>query len=304
MKLFNRYTALGLGLMLLSINSFASPVSGPQPCDVWDMSVTKVRAVGAEDWIELNPGMSALSCLGAFPGNNSSFHDPDNNSSYYNLGYKNDGWMNYYSDLTTFWDTKGAFITSDDMLQDLQGLGAIDPGWVQMGKDDGAGFVPDSSRKGEKEYTYEQTTFSMSNCTDRHGAAQTCVGSDAVAGQWLFSPPEFSPTELFDILGGTFFDQMALVLKSGNAFAMYTFSIDQFAELLSGPILPGEQKFEFAGTWDMSSTLINNGGQPAGLSNYSLYGRDPTGGVSVPAPATIGLIGLSLVLMRLFRRRN
>ncbi|MEE2022975.1 hypothetical protein [Alkalimonas mucilaginosa] len=292
-------------ICLLSFGSIASPMAGPKACDLWDMQVTKVRAVGSDSWLELTPEVSALSCIGAFTGNNSSFYDPvKNHPDYYNLGFKNDGWMNYYGNQSPYWDTDGAFITSNDMLQDLQGLGPIDPGWVQMGKDDGQGFMPDSSRKGDKSYTYEQTVFSMSDCKDKNGLAETCVGGDAVSGNWLFSPPAVSPEELFDILGGTFFDQMAVVFKSSTAFAIYTFSITQFADIGLGPILPGEQKFEFAGTWDMSDTLINKGGQAAGLSNYTLYGRDPTGSFVVPAPATIGLIGVSLLLMRLFRRKN
>lgn len=293
-----------LGACLFSFKSMAGPLKGPQPCDIWDMQVSKVRAVGSDNWLELTPNVNALGCIGSFTGNNSSFYEPANNADYYNLGFKNDGWMNFYGDKSNYWNTDGAFITNKDMLQDLQGLGAIDPGWIQMGKDDGNGFVADSSRKGNDSYTYEQTVFSMNNCKDKNGNTSSCVGGNAVSGNWLFSPPVLSPEALFKILGGTFFDQMAVVFKSGNAFAIYTFSINQFADIGLVPILPGEQKFEFAGSWDMSKTILNNGGQAAGLSNYSLFGRDPTGGVSVPAPATLGLMGLALLFIRLFRRKS
>lgn len=231
-------------------------------CKLTDMELTYLRALepAGQPQQPIPPELApvyAEDCYGYVVGNNSDMDLPDDN-----LGYDNDGWFNMKTGL---W-VDGAF---DPELLDLDSDGtADDPGWVYMGKDDGQGFkgwtIPDA----ETPYTFVDDLFSCSAAVD--GTYGTCVGF--VSGFWKFTPPSTQPEILIDLLGGSFFDQVAVVFKGGNGFAIYNFTLSQLG---LEPILAGDIKYEFGGKFDLSKTIVNNGGQPAALSNISLWARDP-----------------------------
>lgn len=265
------------------------------PCDTGDVQINFIKLLnGVDPGTSVSP-IDSSECYGAFEGNNSLFTNPTMG----NLGYDNDGWLNEEAD---FWPgLPGAFITNADLF-DLDGDTEIDdPGWIYLGKDEGAGFKGETSTDGVTEYTFIDDLLTMSNCKDKNDGDTSCVGGDAVKGDWAWTPPATNPDALLDLLGGMFFDKVAVIFKSSKRFAMYSFDI---GDLGLDPVLAGDFNFAFEGTWDMSETLINKGGNPAGLSNVSLWARDPIIPVEIPEPSYLGLFAVILILVHGCHRRR
>ncbi len=65
---------------------------------------------------------------------------------------------------------------------------------------------------------------------------------------------------------------------------------------------------DFAGTWDTSDTLLAGNGDknPAGLSHFDLYVRDPlgSGGTDLPEPGNLALVGLALAALAFATKRR
>lgn len=311
MKSIQRITAT---LMLITLGSSlqfvqAKPIDVPPPaCKLADIQITSIQKQDGSDAESVGP-INATACYGAFDGND------DVSALGNNLGYDNQGWLNKES---SYWPGPGAFITNAD-LQDLQDKGLIDPGWIFFGKygdeckeddeDCVEPFNPASSSKDGTTYTYTNDLVSLSDCKNAAGADTDCYGedSDAVKGEWTYKPPVTNPEELLNMLGtNKFFDQVTVVFKSGNMFALYNFNI---AALGLPPVVGiTDENYMFKGVWDMSSTLINKGGNPAGLSHISIWGRDPVASdtpppVDVSAPMSLALVGLALLLLGVQRRQ-
>lgn len=263
-------------------------------CQVSDIQLTYIRALVPPNspQVPIVP-IDARACYGMVTGNNSNFENPIDN-----LGYAGDGWFN---DPSGIWPTQpAAFINNDDLL-DLDDDGQVDdPGWVYMGKDDGQGFKgakipdPDPLDGINQEYKFVDDLFSCSTTQD--GSYGSCV--NFISGFWKFTPPSTQPELLFDLLGGSFFDQVAVVFKGGNGFVMYNFNLSQLG---LDPILAGDTKYEFGGYFSLPGALNNGGGTP-GLSNISLWARDPFSPNDVAEPGYLALIGIVLLMM--YRRRN
>ncbi|GLX78212.1 hypothetical protein tinsulaeT_15520 [Thalassotalea insulae] len=253
-------------------------------CDVSDLQITTLQLLDGSEPVTLDVPASSSDCLGAYYGNNSEFISPNEN-----LGYDEDGWLNKDS-YKGWWTGPGAFVDQSD-LYDLDGDGVVDdPGWVYVGKDEGNGFKGQTSSNGETSYSFIDDLITFDNCLDKKGKSTSCVGGEAVKGEWSYTPPAMNPDELVDLLGGSFFDQVAIIFKAGNAFAMYNFSIE---ELKLDPVLAGDYNYAFTGTWDISEVL---GG--SALSNFSFWARDPVDEtVQVPEPPTLLLLISVFALM-------
>lgn len=253
----------------------------PTLCSVDDVKLDSIQLLDGSPVVNVPP-ISSGDCYGAFVGNNSIFTKPTNG----NLGYDNDGWLNSES---TFWPGPGAFIEEGDLL-DLDGEGDIDdPGWIYLGKDEGDGFKGETSTDGVNSYTFIDDLLTLSNCLDTNNNSTNCVGGDAVKGDWAWTPPTTNPQELLDLLGGLFFDQVAIVFKNGNQFAMYNFDI---GDLGLDPVLAGDFNYAFTGTWDLDVTLAGHG-----LSNFTVWARDPITETNVPEPSTLVLLSLMILLI-------
>ncbi|MCT6698347.1 hypothetical protein [Rheinheimera sp. 4Y26] len=264
-------------------------------CKLTDMELTYLRALepAGQPQLPVPPELApvyAEACYGFVVGNNSDMALPIDN-----LGIDNDGWFNTPTGL---W-ADGAF---DPELLDLDDDGdADDPGWVYMGKDEGQGFKgaiipdPDPDDDVDQEYKFVDDLFSCSATVD--GTYGTCV--NFISGFWKFTPPSTQPELLIDLLGGSFFDQVAVVFKGGNGFAIYNFTLSQLG---LDPILAGDIKYEFGGKFDLSQTVVNTGGSSAGLSNISLWARDPFLPTQVSEPGYLALLGIALLV--LYRRRQ
>lgn len=271
----------------------------PPPCNVADIQITSYQKQDGSAAQTVAP-INATACYGAFSGND----DVSNLGN--NLGYDNVGWLNQESQ---YWPGKpGAFVENAD-LQNLQGLGNIDPGWIFFGKYTAGDFDPSSSSKsGFGTYDYASDLISLSNCKDKNGGAVPCSGGDVVKGEWVYKPPVTNPQQLLNMLGtDKYFDQVTVVFKSGNMFALYNFNI---ASLGLPPVVgTTDENYLFKGVWDMSTTLINPGGG-AGLSHISVWGRDPVSDTPPPPPVDVTvstpltLVGLGLLLLGVHRRRQ
>ncbi len=290
--------------------AFATPApTVPPACDRADVQITSYQKQDGSSAVTVPP-ISATACYGAFNGND------DVSMLGNNLGYDNVGWLNKESE---YWPgLPGAFVTEGD-LQNLQGAGNIDPGWIFFGKYeddtddnvDNAKFLPASSSKaGFGTYTYASDLISLSNCKNKDGNSTDCKGDDVVKGEWTYKPPVTNPQQLLDMLGtDKYFDQITVVFKSAHMFALYNFNIKALG--LDPVVGTTDENYMFRGVWDMSNTLLTpNGKGPGGLSHISIWGRDPVTGnpppppTDVPAPFSIALTGLGLLLLGLQRRRR
>ncbi|WP_281559266.1 PEP-CTERM sorting domain-containing protein [Thalassomonas sp. RHCl1] len=287
MKIFKTIFLTAIVFLLNLSFAFAGHLP-PAPCNVADVQLNSIQLLDGSPVVNVPP-IDSSECYGAFRGNNSLFTKPSNG----NLGYDDDGWLNSES---PFWSGPGAFIENADLL-DLDGEGDVDdPGWIYLGKDEGAGFKGETSTDGVDSYTFIDDLLTMSNCLDKDDNSTNCVGGDAVKGDWAWTPPATNPQALLDLLGGLFFDQVAIIFKSGKQFAMYDFDI---GDLGLDPVLAGDFNFAFTGTWDMSNTLGKHG-----LSNYTLWARDPTiETTDIPEPSTLALFSLFILLIALRQRQ-
>jgi len=315
---------LALACCILSGAAFAAPPANPgggggnqdpmnlvnqKTCTVADMQLTYYRALEPANSSPVTVGpINAYGCYGMVSGNNSNFDNPDQN-----LGYDGDGWFNSPSGIWP--NLPGAFITAAD-LQDLEDNNIDDPddpGWVYMGKDEGPvdvdkdgdidfyGFqgasIPDPDPLDPENQGYKFVDDLFSCSASLNGTYGSCI--NYTSAFWKFTPPSTQPDILFDLLGGTFFDQVAVVFKGGNGFVMYNFTLSQLG---LDPILAGDTKYEFGGYFNLSGALINNGGNTPGLSNISLWARDPFSPNDVAEPGYLALLGLAL--LALYRRRR
>lgn len=282
MKYFIKSVTVTLNVMFallvgLSLNVYAD--NHPIACSVDDVQITTVQLLTDGDPIDVdvpNLPISASSCLAVEGVNNSFFNASFLSNS--NLGYDEDGWLNQGA-LNDWWSGPGAFIDDSDLL-DLDGDKQVDdPGWIYVGKDEGNGFVGETSQNEDTSYTFENDLITFDN-----------GGIGAKSGEWQYSPPKNNPPQLLELLGGDFFDQVAVVFKAGNGFAMYNFTL---SDLGLDPVLAGDFNFAFSGTWNIDNTLGH------ALSNMSFWARDPVKATEVPEPSTLGLLFLSgLFLLR------
>jgi len=292
--------ALAFGGIVLSAAVSAAPINrGPaqvslKACNILDVHVTTVSIQGTSATFDLpSAPIAASNCIGTAQGNDKI--DVSKN----NLGWLGDGWLND----TSVFGPYGAFLSASD-LQDLKTPGSpVDPGWIFVGKTDfgnnhevkdfEAGTVSD----GQRSYTFSSDILQ--------------VNKD---GTFTYKPPATNPQALMDILGANkFFDQLAIVFKAANYHAIYNFTLASFGGLLDPVLGTTAPNYAFHGTWDMSKTLINNGGQPAGLSHVSLWLRDPAFitpfttpfiTAEVAVPATLPLFALGLLGLGVLRRHR
>jgi hypothetical protein len=288
--------ALAFSGIVLSAAVSAAPINrGPgqlslKACNVNDVQVTKVANQGTGEIFDLSSApIAASACMGTARGNDKI------GVSKNNLGWLGDGWLND----TSVFGPYGAFLLEKD-LQDLKLPGnPVDPGWIFVGKTDytkdfgiekfTAGTVSD----GEQSYTFSSDLLQ--------------VNKD---GTFTYKPPATNPLALMDILGANkFFDQLAIVFKAADYHAIYNFTLASFDGLLKLAVGTKDPNYAFHGTWDMSKTLINNGGRPAGLSHVSVWLRDPAFvtpfiTTEVALPATLPLFALGLLGLGVLRRRR
>jgi len=177
-----------------------------------------------------------------------------------------------------------------------------------MGKDEGNGFKGDSSTNGTLTYNFIDNLFQCAAANPANPLDLAAVDSmqwgtcsGLTKGAWKYTPPATQSADLLALLGGDFFDSTAVIFKGSNGFVMYEFKL---SDLGLDPILAGQVKLEFSGLFDLSKTLINSGPNGAGISNTSLWARDPFVGGQVSTPGSLALSGLGLLLLAGWYRRR
>lgn len=272
-------------LMGLAGAAGSAPVSVTPPlCSVSDVKVTTVTRSDGTPIPPLPAPVNAAECVGAYTNNAMPIPHQGVGG---NLGYYGDGLFNGEQQIVT-----GAQLFPNGIFSgqytayDLNNDGQVDPGWVYLGRWNGQSGVFSPGQFNGVSMAGSSSWF-------------TATGMGEASGTWSFNVPVDIVSQMSTIFGDNLFDQFALSFFAGNDFAAYDITGAQFG-------LPTQPYpiYSFGGTWDMSRTLLNNGGNPAAISHIDLYARDPLNPQStVPEPNSLllswmGLAGAVLMIRR------
>ena len=308
---------LTAGMLLVSAQSQAAII---QAC--FDSGASSITGNTGQAWLssskqygadensfinENNNTRYAAGCLGGYDGNDMPLPT-------LNLGYRGDGLFNgapqsvgnadptLTSGLNEWW-IDGAFKPELQALQDPNA--AVDPGWIYLGKFEQDGnsdeWSKDFAKLGGVVDFAELLDFGIRCDSDGAGpvTGANCNGS---SGNWYLTPFFDVPELVAPLLGDNFFTQFALVFKAGADFITYNFTLDSM-EIDPATVGTGLRPYVFEGGFNFSDVLVNNGGNSAGLSHFSIYALDPTGNsTTISEPAAILILGLGLIILSLRRR--
>ena len=225
------------------------------------------------------------------------------------------------------------FIDPAEDLQDLDDTDGndnkTDPGWIYLGKDDGYGFGLDENSeavevKVGKDLTGEVTVTDDLVDIDFICAVGTSLLDDnCTAGRWSIMPAYNIADTLETLLGEGFFDQLAIVIKTGNIchptddplldaegrkgcidefegpqFVIYDFNFEDIFDDFTGGNGAAALEFPYnlGGTFDLGSTFHGSA-----ISHFSVLVRDPSADENVISEPRINLLllfGVMLILLR------
>lgn len=270
------------------VGSGSATVSPSLGCNVSDVTVTAVGLAGSSLTPTDSP-VNALSCVGAYQGNDQP--QPSTNLGYLGDGFANGGTQNANS---VQFDS-GLFIGEVDgvdtglSLQDLnpETEGAVDPGWITVGKFEGGTFS--SNTVNGQDIIGDDASEATQGGLQSFFSCTGCTG-DSKGGTWELTPDAGIP-DRFAAAANTdkqFFDAFSIVLKGGNFYTAYLFTAAQFG------ISDLNDVYNFAGSFTMPTI----GDKQPGLSHISLLAHDPQNSpIAVPEPGAIALFGVGLLAL-------
>ena len=221
-----------------------------------------------------------------------------------NRGLKNEGDLNTWGKYGEY----GAFVTEDDLQALRDPDVAEDPGWIFVGKKDVNGSTDwGTIRNGDNTFSFESFFDDFSDLL-QITPGDGCDGGHC--GTWTYTPPKDYPDDLLSVIGfDRIFDQLAVVFKSGPESMIYNFKVSDLFDQTP------EENYSYSGVWDTSGSMFNSRGRnnsPYGLSNYTLFLRDPVAQPfsddpqpnPVPTPATLILFAFGLIGLGAFQKRR
>ena len=301
MKMFAMGVAASC-LLLVSASSIAAPI---RACSNSSVTLTEVRTLGGgTNLLSQAGGYQASACSGVYntPLNISSY-----NNANPNIGQLYDGLLNGengYLAPDTF-VTQDQFLdlgTSKDAFGDSDKFS--DPGWIHLGNFDrsGTSFSSDYNKIIGPGGTLNISEVLNINfiCDDGTGCRK---------GTWSLITSSDIVERVQEVLQGrSTFDNLAFFLKAANDWAVYNFDFLSifFNEIVTNnnPVFDFLTPYEFYGTFNTQDLKNPPANQVVDISNFGVWARDPFDETTtqVPAPATIAIMGLGLLVLRLFRR--
>lgn len=262
------------------------------------VTLTSVSALNDVNTNLLSNSYNASQCIG-FIGPNPSHNDDPFQKNTTNVGYLGDGLLNGSTHNGVQYFTGTEFITSSDLL-DLQTPDTfVDPGWIHLGQTQGINNW-DYSLLGDG-LTKDGSPVSPLNIADLlelNFACDSGSPDNCKAGQWTLTTKLNIIEDVQALLGPATFDHLAISIKAGPSFVVYDFNFKDIFNLEGNPLLNFSTPYVFKGTFN-TSDMGNKG-----VSHLNVLARDPLDNSTfqVPAPATIAIMGLGLLVLRLFRR--
>lgn len=229
-----------------------------------------------------------------------------------NLGREGEGVLNGQGGYFNAID-QGIIETSQ--LLDLDNNGTLtDPGWISLFNfqmDDDDHLLNDLN--GDYHFTSGSNGYYDITNTDnvtRNASEFLKFGfrcddlSDCTTFNWTLITNDDIVQDAQDFLKNrSTFDMLTFIFKIGNQWAVYNFDFNTIFmnEFIDGNVIsdPFETAFGFEGTF----TSADFDGK--GVSHFGVFARDPivaSSSTPVPAPATLAILGLGLLVLRVFRR--
>lgn len=270
-----------------------------------DCSAVTLNYVGTPSTNALQKNYNATSCKG-MAGNDPAYS--------YNIGLFGDGLLNGETGLFTSYEFADWVDVNGDGIDDK-------PGWIGLARVNGPGDISYNTVAGVNLHPF----LSFGNIFD---LTFNYASGNNLSGDWRLQVNVAALLAARALLGNSYFDHLNIVLKGGTTgFMSYNFDFNYIFDdhndkyntglsLLSNYTLGGtwattdllkaEETCEMVGEGKDKQKVCTATGKyiQQGLSHATFAAHDPLTTDVVSAPATVGLLGLSILGLVASRRRR